>query len=122
MMARVVHFEIYTDEPERAIKFYEGLFGWAFEKWGDQDYWLATTGEEGTPGINGAIGTPGPQSEKLINTIDVDDLDAMLAHVEAYGGAIETPKMAVPGVGWLAYCRDTAGVLFGMMQEDPSAQ
>lgn len=31
------------------------------------------------------------------------------------------PKMVVPGVGYLAYCNDTEGIMFGMMQSDPSA-
>lgn len=121
MMARVVHFEILADEPEKVMKFYEGLFGWTFDKWGDQDYWLVTTGEEGTPGINGGIGRSGDLPVKAVNTIDVDDLDAVLAHVEAYGGKIVVPRNAVPGTGWMAYCLDTEGVLFGLMQDDEGA-
>jgi predicted enzyme related to lactoylglutathione lyase len=29
--------------------------------------------------------------------------------------------MAIPGVGWLAYCKDTEGNIFGMMQSDKNA-
>jgi predicted enzyme related to lactoylglutathione lyase len=29
--------------------------------------------------------------------------------------------MAVAGVGWLAYCRDTEGCVFGVLQADASA-
>lgn len=29
--------------------------------------------------------------------------------------------MPVPGVGWLAYCKDTEGNIFGMMQPDTKA-
>ena len=32
-MARVVHFELPADDPERAVKFYEGVFGWQIQKW-----------------------------------------------------------------------------------------
>jgi catechol 2,3-dioxygenase-like lactoylglutathione lyase family enzyme len=47
-MARVVHFELAADDPERAVKFYQQVFGWQIHKWdGPQDYWLATTGEQG---------------------------------------------------------------------------
>jgi predicted enzyme related to lactoylglutathione lyase len=38
------------------------------------------------------------------------------------GAQIALPKMAIPGVGWLVYCKDTEGNIFGMMQNDPSAQ
>ncbi len=37
------------------------------------------------------------------------------------GGAVVLPKMAVPGVGWLAYFSDTEGNVFGMMEADESA-
>jgi predicted enzyme related to lactoylglutathione lyase len=29
--------------------------------------------------------------------------------------------MPIPGMGWLAYCKDTEGNIFGMMQNDPNA-
>jgi len=41
MNYRVVHFEIHADQPDRAIAFYSGLFGWGFDKWsGPMPYWL----------------------------------------------------------------------------------
>jgi uncharacterized protein len=30
--------------------------------------------------------------------------------------------MAIPGVGWLAYAKDTEGNIFGFMQSDPAAK
>ncbi len=32
------------------------------------------------------------------------------------------PKTTLPGVGYLAYCQDTEGNVFGVMQEDRSAR
>ena len=32
------------------------------------------------------------------------------------------PKLAIPGVGWYASCRDTEGNIFGLMEDDPSAK
>ena len=44
-MGRVVHFEIHADDPERAVKFYRGVFGWDVTKWdGPVDYWLVDHG------------------------------------------------------------------------------
>ena len=37
------------------------------------------------------------------------------------GGTVALAKMPIPGVGWLAYCKDTEGNIFGMMQPDPKA-
>ena len=53
-MPRVVHFEIHAGDPERAISFYQRVFGWAFQKWeGPMDYWVITTGPDEQRGING---------------------------------------------------------------------
>ena len=121
-MARVVHFEIPADDPARAVKFYETVFGWKIQKWdGPENYWLAMTGEEGQPGINGAITGRGEPTTVVVNTLDVASVDDSIAQVVANGGSVLMPKMPVPGVGYLAYFRDTEGNAFGMMQNDPSA-
>jgi predicted enzyme related to lactoylglutathione lyase len=121
-MARVVHFELAADDPERAVKFYEGVFGWQIQKWeGPQDYWLAATGAKDAPGIDGAIMRRDPNMPAVVNTIDVTALDDMIAAVKANGGTIVAPRMTIPHVGYLAYCQDTEGNTFGMMQSDPAA-
>jgi hypothetical protein len=121
-MPRVIHFEIPADDPARAVKFYEMVFGWKIQKWdGPEDYWLAMTGEEGQPGINGAITGRGEPTTVVVNTMDVASVDDSIAQVVANGGSVLMPKMPVPGVGYLAYCRDTEGNAFGMMQNDPNA-
>ncbi len=121
-MPRVAHFEVPADEPERAVKFYESVFGWKIEKWeGPVDYWLVKTGEPPEVGINGGIER---REEGVVtrNTVDVPDLDAYVRKVEAAGGKVIRPKTALAGVGWYAYCADTEGNVFGMMQEDPEAE
>ena len=30
-MPRPIHFEIHADDPDRAVAFYKGLFGWEFK-------------------------------------------------------------------------------------------
>jgi hypothetical protein len=40
----------------------------------------------------------------------------------AAGGTVALAKMPIPGIGWLAYCKDTEGNIFGMMQRDGSAK
>jgi uncharacterized protein len=51
----------------------------------------------------------------------VPSVDESVASALAHGGSIALPKMPIPGVGWLAYCKDTEGNIFGVMQNDPSA-
>jgi uncharacterized protein len=126
-MPRVIHFEVHAEDPERAVRFYAETLGWQFVKWdAPVDYWLIKTGPDGTPGIDGGLvrrhGTvDGTAVIAYVCTVDVDNVDAMVAKVAENGGAIALPKMAVPGVGWLAYGKDTEGNVFGMMQADPTA-
>ena len=122
-MPRVVHFEFPADDPERATKFYAGVFGWKIEKWpGPVDYWLITTGPDDHPGINGAIMRRQSPQHTVYNTIDVPSLDDFAKKVVAHGGKVAVPKTAIPGVGYMAYCQDTEGNTFGIMQEDRSAK
>jgi len=53
-----------------------------------------------------------------VRTIDVPNLDEYLAEGEKLKASICVPKMAIPGVGWLAYMKDTEGNIFGMIQPD----
>jgi len=121
-MSRIVHFEIPADDPERAIKFYEKVFDWQIEKWdGPIEYWLIMTGEEDKPGIDGGLAHREDPTTGVENTIDVKDLDVSLANVKANGGKVIRPKIAVPGVGWMAYIKDTEGNVFGLMESDLEA-
>ncbi len=120
-MSRVIHFEINADDPERAAKFFANAFNWEIEKWsGPVEYWLITTGEESEPGINGAIKH---RSDNLatVNTISVPSVDEFSQKITQAGGKAVTPKMAIPSIGYHAYCQDSEGNIFGIMQDDPSA-
>jgi len=119
--ARVVHFEIPAVNPERAAAFYAKAFGWKIEKWEGVDYWLCYTGAAG-PGIDGAIYKRAAPTDGVKNALGVADLDASVRAVEDAGGKIVAPKVAVLGVGWLAYAMDTEGNVFGIMQFDPTAK
>jgi uncharacterized protein len=121
-MPRVVHFEIPADDPERAVRFYQEVFGWTSNRWdGPEPYWLITTGDDSQPGINGGIMRKHHPEQPLANTIDVPSVDEFSAKIEAAGGQVVLPKMAVPGIGWLAYFKDTEGNVSGIMEMDPSA-
>ncbi|MCE7933461.1 MAG: VOC family protein [Chlorobi bacterium CHB2] len=120
-MPRVVHFEIAADNTERAAKFYADVFGWNINKW-DEQYWLISTGERETPGIDGGLMKKMENFPGVINTIDVDSVDEYAEKITNSGGAVVVPKMAIPNVGFFAYCRDTEGNIFGIMQNDPTAQ
>lgn len=125
-MARPAHFEIHATNPEEVVNFYETVFGWKFNRWGEEPYWLITTGEG--VGIDGGLTPrqgPAPADDapvgSFVNVVDVSDLDLVISAVTSNGGRIALDKHAVPTVGWLAYFKDPDGNLFGAMQSDPDA-
>jgi len=124
-MQCVIHFEIYTEDPEAVQAFYQDVFGWKFKKFEDGpiEYWLVTTGDDKEPGINGGLARPREgQSPGTINTIAVPSLDQSIKKIEERGGKICVPKMEILDVGWLAYAEDPSGNVFGVIQPDTKAR
>ena len=116
-MPRIVHFEIPAKEPDKVGKFYERVFGWKIKKWdGPMDYWLVTTGKDNEPGINGGITRKSAPVTVTTNTIGVPSVDDYVKKIVKEGGKVIAPKMEVMGQGWLAYCQDVEGNVFGIME------
>ncbi|MDI2099626.1 VOC family protein [Ruicaihuangia caeni] len=131
-MNRPIHFEIHADDVQRARAFYEAAFGWTFEDWtpvAGVPYLGAITGEEGSPGINGAIlqrGVPGAGPGAAVNgavlTMGVDDYDSAERRIMDAGGEVALPKQAITGMAWQGYYLDTEGNVFGIHQRDETAK
>jgi len=120
-LPRVIHFEIHADDPERAVEFHEKVFGWKVKKWeGPVDYWLVTTGKPQEPGIDGAI-MHRMNKGTTYNTVSVPSVDEFLKKITKAGGKVAQKKTAVSGVGYMAYCADTEGNVFEVMEDDPKA-
>jgi predicted enzyme related to lactoylglutathione lyase len=121
-MNRFIHFELATDDIEKSVQFYQDVFGWQIQKWeGPIDYWLVTTGDENSPGINGGLMQANGKLRGTINTIGVEDIEAAIAQIQVHGGEIMFPKDSIPGVGYQAYFKDSNGTIVGLHQGDPKA-
>src|SRR5215211_6008284 len=103
MNNRVVHFEIPSNNPQRTMDFFKDVFGWNFQQYGDEQYWFAITGDEKSPGVNGAIMSKRDPQQPVINTLSVEQIDEYVQKIESAGGKIAMPKMAVPSASWVAY-------------------
>ena len=116
-MKRPVHFEILAEDPAELAEFYKSVFGWEIADWSgdDQTYWLATTGPDTEPGINGGF-MGRALDQAVINTLEVDSLVEATSRIEAAGGKVVHGPNDVPGVGTHAYFADPEGILFGVMQ------
>ncbi|MFD2169815.1 VOC family protein [Tumebacillus lipolyticus] len=120
-MQRVMRFELQVDNPQAAIDFYADVFGWKFHQLEGHDYWFVSTGESGE-GIDGAIMKSPDGVARTVNSIAVPSVDQFLAKIEERGGQVVVPKMTMPGMGYLAYCIDPEGTIFGVSQTDPEAK
>jgi uncharacterized protein len=123
-MGRVIHFEIHAADPDRAERFYSGVFGWNAQHYGGPvDYRLLSTGPDDELGINGAIlRRQGDAPEgaapvsSFVCTIQVDSIDDIERAVPAAGGEQVVDRVEVPQVGLLSYFKDTEGNVFGALQ------
>lgn len=82
---------------------------------------MVTTGADGVPGINGGL-MRNTTVKTTTNTIGVESVDAAVKSATTAGGKLVMPKTPIPGVGYFAYCEDTEGNLFGVMQGDTNAK
>jgi uncharacterized protein len=131
-MPTIMHFEIPSDDVERSKKFYNELFGWNIEKWTGSmpataegmEYWIiSTVDDKGNKALGGGMGKrQSPQQQGITNFFDVKSIQEYSSKVEQLGGKIISPKMPVPGMGYMAMCTDTENNGFGIFEVDSTAK
>ena len=114
------HIEIPADDPARAQRFYQDVFGWNFRAMeGYPDYFLYTTAA-GDEGVRGAIGKRDVSApHEVRNYIHVDSVDESAARAIELGGRVIEDKAEVPGQGWYAVVTDTDGNQFALWERMP---
>ncbi len=130
-MNRVIHFEIHAVDAKKIADFYKKVFGWEVTKWEGMEYWMVMTAPEKSkePGINGGITVrkgrlpnPGEPISSFVCTIGVSSVDDYINKINKAGGTLAVPKMAIPGMAWLAYCKDPEGNIFGIYEDNKDAK
>ena len=119
-MNAVVWFDIYVDDLDRAVKFYETVLGRTLEPMGDptgetqmmsfpaemENYGAAgalTKSEYARPGVGGTI-----------VYFSAEDCAVEQARVERAGGKVIKPKFSIGEFGWVCVCQDSEGNMFGL--------
>ena len=111
---KVVYLEIPTADEERSAAFYGAVFGWRTRTRGDG----VLAFDDATGGVSGAWrqGRP-PQSEAgILVYVNVDDVAAARATVQAAGGEIVQDVGGDPGELTCRF-RDPYGNLVALYQE-----
>jgi predicted enzyme related to lactoylglutathione lyase len=105
--------QLTTSDPERAQEFYEGVFGWRFEKVpGDQPFWGIYDGDRVNGGMMPLSPEMGTPSHWLVY-FGSDSVDDDAGRVGELGGQVVLPPMAVPG-GRILVAQDPQGAAFGL--------
>jgi predicted enzyme related to lactoylglutathione lyase len=128
-MPKVSYFSIPADIPERAIAFYQKVFGWHFETgWeydtpqGRETHWNVITGDGSSSSINGGLTRREYPGQPIGIGIKVPSVDVYTDLIEKNGGKTPVAKVAIPGVAWFAFCQDSEGNSIPIYQPDPTAR
>jgi predicted enzyme related to lactoylglutathione lyase len=116
MGAPVVRFEVTTSGDAAALqRFYADTFDWDVNADNPMGYGVVVTGPEGK-GINGGI-SGGPDGHNQVTFyVEVPDIDATLATIEAAGGKTIMPREVLPGMITLAIFADPHGNVIGLVE------
>jgi uncharacterized protein len=109
----VMQFQILSKTPSETARFYSTLFGWSVDADNPLGYRRIDTGS--TAGIQGGIWPAPPQAPNFVQLfIEVDDLDAAVAHAEGLGAKPIIPPTRLPEGDQMAVMLDPQGMSFGI--------
>ncbi len=121
-------FEIYVDDMDRAVKFYETVLNVKLEKldapMSDLEM-MAFPMSMDTPGASGALcrmqGVKGGGGSTMIY-FSCEDCSVEASRIEAAGGRLERPKTSIGPYGFIAIGFDTEGNAFGLHSQPSNAE
>ncbi|WP_131742225.1 VOC family protein [Actinomadura roseirufa] len=113
----VAWFQVGTEAPEEARRFYGDLFGWRFAQDPDDDggYDLISYAGAGEPS-GGISRTSDPSANHATFMVLVDDVDAVCTRTEQSGGKVAVPATTGKSGLRFAHLIDPAGNRFGVFK------
>ena len=122
-MDNVVHFEIPTEDLNRAKTFYQTTFGWEMQDMPEMNYIITRTvetDEKFMPKTVGAINGGMMKRNSIVTgpsfAINVKSIDETVEKIKTAGGAILQEKMPVSTMGFIAYFKDPEGNVLSLWQ------
>ena len=115
MKNKVVFFEIPASNFKQAKKFYEKVFDWKVELWGDEGAMAYTTAvdKDHNPiepgGINGGFYKRKSKDDQPSFGVQTGSIDKTLQAIEMAGGKVITPKHSIGEWGFMADFADPEG-------------
>ena len=116
----VFHFEIPVLDLERAVTFYEAVFGLKLRRETVDGYEMAFfPRDDERPGCSGALAQGDvykPTHDGALLYFDVPDIDAVLERAKARGAKTLYDKKSIGQVGYVAEFEDSEGNLIALTQ------
>jgi predicted enzyme related to lactoylglutathione lyase len=114
-------FEIYVDDMDRAVKFYESVLGLTLEKLNDPNdtgiEMRAFPSDMEKYGASGTLvkmeGFSAGRNSTLVY-FSCEDCTLEESKVEASGGKVQKPKMPIGEYGFMSLVIDSEGNMFGL--------
>jgi uncharacterized protein len=112
-------FDIYVNNMERAVAFYEGVLEQKLEAMGDptgETQMMSFPGDKAAYGASGALVKSAHSSPGIGGTMiyfSVEDCSVEESRVVTAGGKIVRPKFSIGAFGWVSLCEDTEGNMVG---------
>mgnify|MGYP002067227915 FL=1 len=121
LIGKAIWHDLVTEDPVAAKRFYEGLFGWSFEKTtgsGGHAYSVARSGNVWVAGII-AVDPPtdGTTLSRWLPYLSVDDVDRAVQISVSAGGTVAATARNVP-LGRVAAIVDREGAVIGLARSD----
>lgn len=93
----ITHIEIPAPDFTKALEFYSNVFEWGIELITVDHYAFFKIGNTGSGGGLDASLMPAPEKTGPQLTIDVENIETILARIEEHGGSIVEGKTEIPG-------------------------
>ncbi len=110
------HFELNSNDPDKAREFYKEMFDWKYEDFpmGEETYTMIKTGKE--PG-GGIFKNPVPNvPSHWLAYIQVEDIKASTENAVKLGGVLLKEVTEIPDMGSFSVIQDPTGAVFAMWQ------
>ena len=113
-------FDIYVNELDRAVAFYETVLDCKLVPIGDptgENQMMSFPADMSAYGAGGALSKSPHASPGLGGTIvyfSAEDCAVEEARVDAAGGNVVRPKFSIGEFGWVSLCQDTEGNMIGI--------
>jgi hypothetical protein len=121
LLGKAIWHDLVTEDPATAERFYEGLFGWSFQKTngrGGHAYSIARSGNVWVAGVV-AVDPPtdGTTLSRWLPYLSVNDVDRAVEATRSAGGTVAATARNVP-LGRVAAIVDREGAVIGLARSN----